>query len=59
MFPGCWRHNMKQMLTMLVLAASVVTGSYAWQISVKTGETNTMIAPPAQNYSVVNVFQIQ
>ena len=49
---------MKQMLTVLALAASVVMGAYAWQISVKTGETNTMIAPPAQNYSV-GITQIQ
>lgn len=42
---------MNKMLTMLVLAASVVTGAYAWQVQVKTGGTNTMIAPPATDYS--------
>lgn len=35
---------------MLVLAASVVTGVNAWQITVKSNETNTMIAPPAVSY---------
>lgn len=40
-----------KMLTMLALAASVATGAFAWEISLKTGETNTMIAPPVANYS--------
>ena len=42
---------MKKMLTMLVLAATVISGANAWQIELKTGGTNTMIAPPAVDYS--------
>ena len=49
---------MKKLMTMLVLAASVVTGVNAWEISVGTNSTHTMIAPPAQDYSV-GITQIQ
>ena len=42
---------MKKMLTMLALAASVITGANAWEITLKTDETNSMLAPPAIDYT--------
>lgn len=42
---------MKKLMTMLALAASVITGANAWEIALLTGETNKVIAPPAVNYT--------